>query len=106
MAKEVVLRKKLLKILAEDKWVAWWPGKIRFKQNDIFGIFDIVCCKKDIGELKFIQLTTVSNLAARRKKIKFFFKENKISLKKNNFGAEIEIWAWSKKNKAFKIEKI
>lgn len=106
MAKESVIRKKALEALAEDKWVTWWPGKIKFRQNDIFGVFDIVCCRKDTGNLKFIQLTTVSNLSARRKKIKCFFKANKISLKKNQFGATVEIWAWAQNNKSFKIEEI
>jgi hypothetical protein len=104
--KEPLIRKKAIEILKKEKWITWWPGKIKFKQNDIFGAFDIICCKKSVGNLKFIQLTTVSNLSARRKKIKSFFKENKINLKKSSFNAKIEIWAWAKNHKKFKIEEI
>ncbi len=72
-------------------------GAIRFKQNDIFGIIDVLALKRN--KLRYIQLTTLSNLSLRRKKILNFFKENKVKL-------PVEIWSWSKKEKKFKIEKI
>jgi len=103
MPREAEIRKKAVEILTNNKWVYWYPPKVRFKQNDIFGVFDILCCKKKAGDLKFIQLTTVSNLSARRKKIQNFFKENKIG-PGIVFAAKIEIWAWSKKKKEFKVE--
>jgi len=106
MAKESLIRKKAVEILTRDKWVIWWPAKVKFKQNDIFGAFDLVCCKKGAGDLKFIQLTTVPNLSARRKKIQAFYKENKINGPKIVFGAEAQIWAWAEKRKEFKIETI
>ncbi len=103
--KEAEIRKKAIQFLEDRNWIYWTPSKVKFKQNDIFGVFDIICCKKGVGSLKFIQLTTVSNLSARRKKIQNFLKKNKIS-SKNSFGAPVEIWAWSKKKKNFKIELI
>ncbi len=106
MAKESLIRKKAIEILEKEKWTAWWPAKVKFKQNDIFGAFDIVCCKKGAGNIKFIQLTTLPNLSARRKKIKSFFKKNRVSGPKIIFGAEAEIWAWTKKQKKFKIETV
>src|SRR3989344_8888564 len=101
MPRESEIRKKAVKILTEAKWAYWYPPKVKFKQNDIFGVFDMVCCKKAKGDLKFIQLTTVSNLSARRKKIQSFLKDNKMSSKKL-FAAPMEIWAWSKKKREFK----
>lgn len=106
MAKESLIRKKAVEIMTKGKWVTWWPAKVKFKQNDIFGIFDIVCCKKGAGKLKFIQLTTVPNLSARRKKIRSFLETNGIKGNKACFGAEVEIWAWAEKRKEFKIETI
>lgn len=103
MPKEAEIRKKAVEILEQNKWTYWYPPKVRFKQNDIFGVFDMVCCKKRSGDLKFIQLTTVSNLSTRRKKIQNFLKENKVNPKKS-FGADIEIWAWAKKKREFKVE--
>lgn len=103
MPKEAVIRKKATEILEQDNWIYWYPPKVRFKQNDIFGAFDMVCCKKAKGHLKFIQLTTVSNLSARRKKIANFLRENKMS-PQVPFGAAVEIWAWNKKHKEFKVE--
>ena len=73
--KESLIRKKAIQILEKKKWIVWWPSKVKFKQSDIFGIFDMICWKKITGNLKFIQLTTVSNLSTRRKKIQNFFKE-------------------------------
>jgi len=103
MAKESEIRKKAVQILEKQKWIIWWPSRAIFKQNDIFGIFDLICLKKSVGDLKFIQLTTLSNLSTRRKKIKSFLKKNHLSNKKL---AEIEIWGWNKNKKEFKIELI
>ena len=103
MNKEFRIRKKAIEILEKEKWLVWWPSRARFKQNDIFGAFDLICWKKGGGDLKFIQLTTISNLASRRRKIKNFFQKNKINLKR---GIKTEIWAWNKNKKNFKIELI
>jgi len=103
MAKEAEIRKKAIQILEKEKWIVWWPSKVKFKQNDIFGIFDMICWKKIAGNLKFIQLTTLSNLSTRRKKIRDFFKKNKINSQTIQ-NAEVEIWAWNGHNKTFKIE--
>lgn len=103
MAKESEIRKKAVQILEKQKWIIWWPSRAIFKQNDIFGIFDLICLKKRLGNLKFIQLTTLSNLSTRRKKIKNFLKKNQLS-KKNL--ANIEVWGWNKRKKEFKIELI
>jgi len=103
MAKESEIRKKAVQILEKQKWLIWWPSRAIFKQNDIFGIFDLICLKKRAGDLKFIQLTTLSNLSTRRKKIKNFLKKNRL-FKKNPMN--IEVWGWNKRKKEFKIETI
>ncbi|MDO8663795.1 MAG: hypothetical protein Q7K28_03105 [Candidatus Wildermuthbacteria bacterium] len=103
MPRESEIRKKAVTKLTDENWIYWYPPKVKFKQNDIFGVFDIICCKKKVGDLKFIQLTTVSNLSARRKKIQNFLTENKIHSKLSR-NADLEIWAWSKRHKSFKIE--
>jgi len=105
MPREAEIRKKAVQILEQKKWAFWYPPKVKFKQNDIFGVFDVVCCQKVTGDLKFIQLTTVSNLSARRKKIHNFFKNNRLRPKRA-LGAQVEIWAWSKKKREFKVELI
>ncbi len=103
--RETEIRKKVVKILTDARWTYWYPPKVKYKQNDIFGTFDIICCEKVTGNLKFIQVTTLSNLSTRRKKIQNFFRKNKINSEIIlNFG--VEIWAWNKRNKTFKIELI
>ena len=106
MAQESLIRKKALTILEKEGFIYWFPAKVRFKQNDIFGVFDLVCCKKGAGNLKFIQLTTVSNLSTRRKKIQSFLKINRLNRPKIVFGAEVEIWAWAANHKKFKVETV
>lgn len=103
--REAGIRKKAVKILTDAGWICWYPAKVRYKQNDIFGVFDVICWEKVTGNLKFVQLTTLSNLSTRRKKIKNIFKKSKISPEiALNFG--VEIWAWNSKSKNFKIELI
>ena len=97
MPKEALIRKKAIQILEEEKWVCWWPAKVKFKKNDIFGVFDVVCSRKN--KIKFIQLTTTSNSSTRRKKIEKFLKTMKLKIPS-------EVWGYSKKHHKFKIEKI
>jgi hypothetical protein len=97
MPKESEIRKKAIKILNHEGWICWFPAKARYKQNDIFGIIDLLAIKGE--RFKKIQLTTLANISTRRKKIRKFIKKNKVKL-------SVEIWAWSNKNKKFKIEKI
>ena len=102
MPREAIIRKKAIAILTEAKWVSWYAPKVKFHETDIFGVFDLICWEKSSKNLKFIQLTTVSNLSARRKKIQGFFKKNGIISK----SAKVEIWAWNNRQKNFKIELI
>jgi hypothetical protein len=93
---EAEIRKRALEILNKEKWVCWFPKKVRFHETDIWGIADLICCQKK--KIKLIQLTTLSNVSRKRKKITSFLKKFKVEL-------PIEIWAYSKKNKKFIIEK-
>jgi len=95
MAKESEIRKKAIEILKKERWVVWWPAKVKFKQNDIFGIIDLLALKR--GKMRYIQLTTSSNVARQRKKILDLFKKKKVKLL-------VEIWVWLKKEKRFKTE--
>ncbi len=95
--RESEIRKRAIKILTDENWVCWFPSRARYKQNDIFGIIDLLAVKGK--NLKKIQLTTLSNVSAKRKKITNFLKKNKVEM-------TVEIWGWLRKNKSFKIEKI
>ena len=97
MAKESEIRKKAVQLLEKKKWLVWWPSKAIFKQNDIFGIIDLLALKKK--KMRYIQLTTLPNVARQRKKILDFFKKRGVRL-------PVEIWAWLNKKKKFKIEMV
>lgn len=95
MAKESETRKKAVRELISRGWLIWYPPKVRYKQNDIFGIIDLLALKKN--KMRYIQLTTMPNIARQRKKISDFFKKNGVKL-------PVEIWAWLKKKREFKTE--
>ena len=97
MPKEAEIRKKALKILADDKWIYWYPSKVRFKQNDVFGIIDVLALKGK--RRKNIQLTTLPNISTKRKKILNFLKRFQVEL-------PVEIWAWNRLKREFKKEKV
>lgn len=103
MAKEKEIRKKAVETLEKEGFVYWYPAKVRFKQNDIFGVFDLVCWKKKTTKIKFIQLTTLSNISTRKRKINDFLRKNRFPRK---VSVGIEIWGWNQQKKVFKIEKI
>lgn len=97
MAKESLIRKKAIEILENDGWITWFPSRARFKQNDVFGIIDLMAIR---GKMKKnIQLTTLPNASARRKKIKKFLKDNNVEM-------TVEVWSWCQIKKFFKKEKI
>jgi len=97
MPKEAQIRKKVVEILEKNNWIVWYPSKVKYQQNDIFGIIDLLAIKGK--KKKNIQITTISNISARRKKITDFIKKSKVEL-------PVEIWAWDQKKKVFKEEKI
>jgi len=95
--REAEIRKKAIEILKRDKWIVWYAPKVKFKQTDIFGIIDLLALKG--RRKKNIQLTTLPNVAAKRKKITNFLKTFKVEL-------PVEIWGWNRKKKEFRKEKI
>jgi hypothetical protein len=101
MPKEKLIRKKAIEILEKQNWLIWKAPKVKFIQTDIFGVFDMVCWQKKTSRIKFIQLTTLSNLSARRKKIQGFLKKNEIYPR-----IKIELWGWNGNKKTFKVELI
>jgi len=103
MAKESLIRKKAVEILEKEGFVYWYPAKVRFKQNDIFGVFDLVCWRKKTTDIKFLQLTTLPNFSARKKKIKAFLEKNRFPQK---VSVGIEIWGWNQGKKEFRREEV
>lgn len=101
MPKEILIRKKAVEILKKEGFVYWYPAKVRFKQNDIFGVFDLVCWKKKTTKIKFLQLTTIANSSTRKKKIKDFLRKNQFPQK---ISVDIEVWGWNQRRKEFKRE--
>lgn len=103
MAKEALIRKKAVAILESEGFVYWYPAKVRFKQNDIFGVFDLVCWKKKTTKIKFLQLTTLPNFSARRKKIREFLDRNRFPQK---VLVDIEVWGWNQAKQEFRRETV
>lgn len=91
--KEITIRRKAIEILTEKGFVSWYPPRVRWrKEGDIFGVFDLLTVNKKSGQILFIQLTTLSNVRAREKKIKA-----------KGLPIYSEVWGYDKKNKIFKV---
>ena len=97
MAKEAKIRKKAVEELQANGWVTWFAPKVKFHKTDVFGIIDLLALKG--RRQKNIQLTTLPNVSAKRKKITNFLKKYKVEL-------PVEIWAWGQKKKTFKKERV
>lgn len=95
--KESRIRNKVTDALEKKGFYCWYAPKVRYHSTDVFKIFDVLAVKPD-GKIWWIQLTTASNVSARRKKIQEFLEES---------GAEVEwyITAWDNKNKVIKVWK-
>jgi len=97
MPKEAEIRKKAVEILRRKNWITWYAPKVKFHETDVFGIIDFLALKG--RRQKNIQLTTLPNVSAKRKKITNFLKKNKVQM-------TVEIWAWNHRTRKFKKEKV
>ena len=99
--KEAEIRKKALKILEQEGFVCWWPRKVKFHESDIFGVFDIIAIKKGKGYVsRLVQITTLSNISARVKKVSAWIKENRINT--SHPSVFFQVWGYDKKKGQFK----
>jgi hypothetical protein len=109
--KEAAIRKKALDELHKENWITWYPYKARYKkEQDIFGVFDIIAIHPD-GIVLFLQITSYSNVSARKKKIQNFLDENQLDLVKfyPRYGEGeiyVEVWGWNAKKRAFRKDVI
>lgn len=97
MPKESVIRKKVVQMLEKEKWVCWCPKKVKFHESDVFGIVDLLALRG--RRQKNVQLTTLPNISAKRRKITAFLKKYKVEF-------PVEIWGWDKKKRKFKKERV
>jgi len=97
MPKEAVIRKKIIKILEDQGYICWYAPKVKYKTTDVFGIVDLLALRG--RQRKNIQLTTLPNLSAKRKKITTFLEKYRVEF-------PVEIWAWCQKKKKFKKERV
>lgn len=94
MATEATIRKRACEILKKEGYIVWYPAKVKYYQNDIFGLFDCVAVKD--SDVRYIQWTSAPNMSARKKKIETFFNENEVWI-------PCEIWGY-KGNGKFKFD--
>jgi len=100
MPKESIIRKAVIDKLEKRGGICWFPYKARWaKEVDIWGVWDVIAFFPKTFKFLFVQLTTVSNIRAREKKVGKWIKKNKIK----KFPGEV--WGLKKDN-TFKIIKI
>lgn len=95
---EAKIRKEAIKELEAGGYVYWFPPRVKFYQNDIFGVFDFVAIDK-FSNLIFVQITSASNMSARFKKVDEFLTRHQIVL-------NAQIWGWSYLTGTFNKESV
>lgn len=93
---ESAIKKEAIKVLNDKFHKYWFPPKVKFYPNDIFGVFDFVSISP-ASEIYFVQLTTLSHVSHRRRKILEFFGANHVRVP-NSY-----IWAWDKSVGFFRV---
>ena len=70
MPTESFIRKKALTELQAAGYFTWYPFDNRWaKEQDIFGVFDLVAIHFKNPLVLFVQTTTRENISARKKKV-------------------------------------
>lgn len=87
--KESYIRQRAVKILESQDFIVWYPAKVMYKENDVFGIYDLIAVNNE--GVRWIQLTTLSNISARKKKIL-----DKIKLYPQLKQLQSEVWGYNK----------
>ena len=95
--RENIIRQKFRNAFLPDE--IWFAPRVKWIECDIFSVFDCVKWDTRTGEISFWQLTTISNISARIKKIKARIGNRK-------FGCPMFVAGWNKKKKQFKIIRI
>lgn len=98
--KEKDLIKKCVEHLEAGHCKIWWKSP-SFKRMrwDIFTIFDLIVIDA-YDKIIFIQVTSLSNLSIRRRKIQSYFKKHNLIIP-NSY-----VFAWDKRKGEFKIQEI
>lgn len=93
--KEKEIRQKAKEILERNGYHCWWPINTPYGRQDIFTIYDLLAVNK--RHCLFIQLTTKSHTAERRRKMKDY-------TAKYNLLLFSELWSWNDKSNTFDVE--
>ena len=97
--KESAIRRLACDELERLGYIVWWPYDNRWaKEQDIFGVFDLIAIHKKTALVQFVQITTVSNISARKKKVIGFLL--KLRWQDDNF--IFSVWGYNQKYKHFK----
>ena len=96
---EKFLHEEVKKHFRLCRFVSWRSPSTARLSWDVFTIFDVVIVFED-GRVFFIQMTTLTNLSKRRRKIQEYFVAKSFVIP-NSY-----IFAWNEKKGRFKIEKI
>jgi len=70
------------------KWLGGATKVIGSHNNDVFGVFDLIAGQRNLG-FRFIQVTTVENVSARRHKV-----EEVAKRLPDISGVTYEVWGW------------
>ena len=104
MKEAEIVKKAVQELKLQGICAVWVAHKKKFyPDSDVFGIFDIVYYEKHGNQTHtgFIQVTTLSNLSHRRKKIISFFAAQNLAVP-----ARVFVWAYDRNRSRFVKENI
>ena len=98
--------RKLLRASLPDNSCVWFPARVMYNQNDIFGCYDCLVYMpakypSEKAKIYFIQITTLTNISHRVKKIQLVFANLKKPIPDNSF-----VYGWDKEKYKFKIVQV
>ena len=96
--KEATIKKHFKKLADNCGWLYWFPGRVKYKENDIFGVFDCVVINQQ-GDVGFVQLTTKHNIYARRRKIERWIIKNQVAFLNLN----LYVFGWDVGRRSFSV---
>jgi hypothetical protein len=81
-------------------YTMWQSPSYKNRRWDIFNCFDVIIAFHDYRAPFYIQITSLSNLSHRRRKIENFFNTTQAKI------ANCYVFAWNDRKQVFKIEKM
>jgi hypothetical protein len=77
-----------------DGWLVHRTRRVKFHQNDLFSVFDLMAVAPHDGSVLFVQTTDGSNVAHRKRKVEAWARPHFHAARWAEHGPMIQVWAY------------